>query len=230
MSFINQHKVIIAATIAIIFHCVGIAGMLFFNREFFASLTPLNLLLCYALLVWTQQERTLHFWVFVIICFAAGFFAEYVGVNHQLLFGEYQYLPALGAGWRGVPFIIGINWFIIIYCCGVTVQFALNYVWNQLKKEEQQHRFDVGFFAVILDGALLATFFDWVMEPVAVKLGFWQWLGNGEIPMKNYISWFAVSLLLLFCFRVLKFNKLNQFAVHLLLIQLLFFLMLRSFL
>jgi bisanhydrobacterioruberin hydratase len=228
MNFIKQHKVSVAVAIAILFHCVGLFGILFFDQQLFASLTPMNLLLCYALLVWTQQERNVYFWLFVIICFVVGFFAEYAGVNHQLLFGEYKYLSALGQGWKGVPFIIGINWFIIIYCSGVTVQLGLNYVWNRLKNEDQQYRFNVGFFAVILDGSLLATFFDWVMEPVAVKLGFWQWLGNGEIPLKNYISWFAVSLLLLLCFRLLKFQKLNQFAVHLLIIQLLFFLILRS--
>lgn len=230
MNFINQHKISVAAIIAIIFHCVGLVGILFFNQQFFSSLTPMNLLLSYALLVWTQPEKNIHFWLFVIICFAVGFFAEYAGVNHQLLFGEYRYLPVLGAGWKGVPFIIGVNWFIIIYCCGVTVQYGLNYVWNKLKNTDQPQRINVGFIAVVLDGALLATFFDWVMEPVAVKLGFWQWLGTGEIPLKNYLSWFAVSLVLLLCFRLLKFNKLNQFAVHLLIIQLLFFLILRSFL
>ncbi len=230
MDFINRHKISIAAAIAVIFHCIGLIGILFYEQQFFAALTPLNLLLSYALLVWTQPGRNFNFWLFTLICFAVGFFAEYAGVNYQLLFGEYRYLPSLGTGWKGVPFIIAINWFIIIYCCGVTVQFVLNGFWNKLKKAEQPYRHDIGFYAVILDGALLATFFDWVMEPVAIKLGFWQWLGTGEIPLKNYLSWFAVSLLLLLCFRLLKFSKLNQFAVHLLIIQLLFFLILRSYL
>jgi putative membrane protein len=230
MQFIKQHKISIAAGIAILFHCIGLAGILFFDAAFFAALTPFNLLLSYALLVWTQDDRNFHFWLFVLLCFGIGFFAEFLGVNYQLLFGEYEYLEAMGIGWKGVPLIIGINWFIIIYCCGVTAQKGLNWVWNKLKDEDLPFRDNVGFFSVIVDGALLATFFDWVMEPVAVKLGFWKWMGHGTIPMKNYASWFLVSALLLLLFKLLRFGKHNQFAVHLLLIQLLFFLMLHSLL
>jgi bisanhydrobacterioruberin hydratase len=219
-----------AVVIAIIFHLVGLMGILFGNKEMFAALTPLNMLLSFSLVVWTQESRTFYFWLFACICFAVGFFTEYLGVNHQILFGEYQYLPALGAGWKNVPFIIGINWFIIIYCCGISVQLVLNNIWNKLKDENMPVRSNVGFWAIVLDGALLATFFDWVMEPVAIKLGFWQWAGDGSIPFKNYWSWFIVSAFLLLIFRLLPFKKNNQFALHLLLIQLLFFLLLRTFL
>ena len=118
----------------------------------------------------------------------------------------------------------------MMMCCGVTVQFLLNAVWNKVKDEDQPMRTDVGFWAIVLDGALLATAFDWLMEPVAVKLGFWTWLGDGAIPFKNYWSWFLVSAFLLLLFRKLPFPKHNQFAIHLLLIQSLFFLILRTYL
>ena len=72
--------------------------------------------------------------------------------------------------------------------------------------------------------------FDWLMEPVAVKLGYWVWQGDGSIPMLNYICWFLISLLLLAVFHFAKFNKQNKFAVNLLLTQLMFFLLLRTFL
>jgi len=68
------------------------------------------------------------------------------------------------------------------------------------------------------------------MEPVAIKLGYWKWLGNGAIPMLNYISWFGVSAVLMLVFRLLSFEKTNQFAVNLLLIQFMFFLILRTIL
>jgi putative membrane protein len=101
-------------------------------------------------------------------------------------------------------------------------------MWNKLKEEDQPHRTNVGFFAIVIDGALLATFFDWVMEPIAVKLGYWQWLGDGSIPLLNYLSWFGISALLMLLFRLLSFPKQNQFAVNLLLIQFMFFLILRT--
>lgn len=84
--------------------------------------------------------------------------------------------------------------------------------------------------SIIIDGATLAVMFDWLMEPVAVKLGYWQWLGNGEIPFYNYICWFVISVLLLIVFQFSQFPKQNKFAVNLLLIQAMFFLLLRTFL
>jgi putative membrane protein len=84
--------------------------------------------------------------------------------------------------------------------------------------------------SVIIDGATLAVFFDWLMEPVAVKLGYWSWNGDGSIPMFNYICWFIVSIVLLTVFHFANFNKQNKFAVNLLLTQLMFFLLLRTFL
>ncbi len=226
----NIKKQQAALGIAVIFHTVGLFGILLVNKNFFIPLTPLNLLLSFALVLWTQEDKKNNFLLFVLICFLTGMFTEWLGVNHQLLFGEYRYLSPLGVQWQGVPFIIGINWFIIMYCCGMSVQLVLNKIWNRLKDEDMPVRNDVGFWAIVLDGALLATFFDWVMEPVAVKLGFWQWLGDGSIPFKNYWSWFLVSAFLLLIFRLFRFKKNNLFAVHLLLIQLIFFLILRTFL
>jgi bisanhydrobacterioruberin hydratase len=217
-----------ATAIAALFHVIGLAGILFFDRQLFVSLTAFNLLLSAGLLIYTQKEKNRSFFLFVFVCYAVGFSVEYIGVNHQLLFGEYVYLDALGEQWQHVPFVIGVNWFIMMYCCGVSIQMLLNRMWNKLKESDQPYRKNVGFVAVILDAALLATFFDWVMEPVAVKLAWWKWLGDGSIPLLNYISWFGISALLLLVFRLLSFDKQNQFAVNLLLIQFMFFLILRT--
>jgi putative membrane protein len=83
---------------------------------------------------------------------------------------------------------------------------------------------------LVIDSALIATFYDWVMEPVAVKLGFWQWLGSGNIPALNYYCWFGISLFIQAIFHWLPFKKHNLFAVNLLVIQILFFWALRIFL
>ena len=68
------------------------------------------------------------------------------------------------------------------------------------------------------------------MEPVAGILGYWQWKGTGEAPFYNYICWFGVSLFLLTVFHFIPFSKNNKFAINLLLIQMMFFLLLRTFL
>lgn len=224
-----SQKVQIAAAIALLFHAIGAVGMLFFDRALFASLTPFNLLLSLGLLLWTQEGKNKAFYLFFLLCFITGIVTEYLGVNYRLLFGNYRYGAPLGWQVGGVPLIIGVNWFAVVLCSGVTVQTVLNAIWNRLRMPDQPPRTDVGRWAIVLDGALLATAFDWLMEPVAVQLGYWTWQGD-SIPFSNYATWFGVSAVLLYGFRHLPFPKTNQFAVHLFIIQSLFFLILRIWL
>jgi putative membrane protein len=219
----------IATAIAILFHVVGLTGILFFDQQKFAALTPLNLLLMFALVLWTQQEKTISFWLFFAGCFIEGIIVEVIGVHTGIVFGNYQYGDQLGPKIYEVPWIIGFNWFLIIYGCGVIVTRFSDYLIRKIPEEEQGKVQAVYHLSVLLDGALLAVFFDWVMEPVAVKLGFWKW-NESPVPFRNYFCWLLVSMVMLLLFRKAVFDKLNQFAVNLLLIQLMFFLLLRTFL
>ena len=220
----------IATAIAILFHTIGLAGLLFFNQSFFLAATPVNLLLSFALLIWTQTDKNLYFFLFLAACFTVGIIVEVIGVNTGFLFGDYVYGKVLGPGIKGVPILIGVNWFLIIYCCGISIHTLLMKAINRVAADTGKTPMTLKALSVIIDGATLAVFFDWLMEPVAVKLGYWVWNGDGSIPMLNYISWFVISLLLLAVFHFTKFNKQNKFAVNLLLIQGMFFLLLRTFL
>ncbi|MEP7237862.1 MAG: carotenoid biosynthesis protein [Ferruginibacter sp.] len=220
----------IATAIAILFHAIGLVGLLFFDKTFFLAATPVNLLLSFALLIWTQTSKNISFFLFLLICFAVGISVEIVGINTGILFGDYTYGNVLGLKVKNVPVLIGINWFIIIYCCGISIHTLLMKAITRIAADTGKNPMALKALSVIIDGATLAVFFDWLMEPVAVKLGYWVWNGDGSIPMLNYICWFVVSLLLLICFHFAKFNKQNKFAVNLLLIQLMFFLLLRTFL
>ncbi len=224
----NFSKDQIATAIALLFHTIGLVGILVFKSDLIIRSTPINLLLSFALLIWTQKEKKPSFYLFVAIVFFVGFAAEVIGVNTGLLFGNYSYGNALGFKWQQVPLMIGINWIIIIYCCGISVTTLLRNIIQPASDSLPQPSNTLKSLSVITDGATLAVMFDWLMEPVAVKLGFWKW--NGEIPVYNYICWFVISLVLLALFHLCKFNKQNKFAVNLLLIQFLFFLILRTFL
>jgi bisanhydrobacterioruberin hydratase len=214
-------KVQIATVVAVVFHCVGLAGILFFNRNLFVALTPLNLLLSLVLLLYTSQDKNKQFALFVFICFIVGFIVEVVGVNTGYLFGNYSYGTPFGVQLFNVPLLIGVNWITTIFICCTTIQLLL----GKLKKNNTVFpKFQI--FALIADSATLAVVLDWVMEPVAMKLGFWTWQ-NDEIPLFNYVCWFWVSFLLSFIFQKCNFNKNNLFAVHLLMIQFMFFLILR---
>ena len=220
----------VATAIAILFHTIGLTGILFFNRDFFIQTTPFNLLLMFVLLVWTQFERNTWFWIFLAACVVIGISVEIIGVNTGLLFGNYQYGEALGIQLKKVPLLIGINWFIIMYCCGVSVHTLLMKIIKGLPPDAAPGSKNLKALSVIVDGATLAVIFDWLMEPVAVKLNYWIWKGDGTIPFYNYVCWFLVSILLLMVFHFGKFEKQNKFAVNLLLIQVMFFLILRTFL
>ena len=115
----------IATAIAILFHTIGLTGLLFFDKTFFLAATPFNLLLSFALLVWTQQEKNKYFFLFVLACFVVGVAVEMIGINTGFLFGDYAYGPVLGPQVMNVPLLIGINWFIIIYCCGIAIHTLL---------------------------------------------------------------------------------------------------------
>lgn len=220
----------IATAMAVLFHSIGLVGLLFFNKEFFLAATPLNLLLSFSLVIWTQEQKNAPFFIFLAACFLVGIGVEMVGINTGILFGSYAYGDVLGPKFRNVPLLIGINWFIIIYCCGIGIHTLLMKAINRVAADSGKTPMALKALSVIVDGATLAVIFDWLMEPVAVKLGYWVWLGDGSIPMFNYLCWFVVSLLLLAGFHFAKFSKQNKFAVNLLLIQLMFFLLLRTFL
>lgn len=219
-----------ATAIAIFFHLIGIVGILFFHADFFTRATPYNLLLMFLLLYWTQDEKNKYFLLFLVIAFLAGVGVEIAGVNTGEIFGHYYYGNVLGYKMAGVPLIIGINWFLIIYCCGVCMHTILMKAINRIALDSGVKPMRLKALSVIVDGATLAVFFDWVMEPVAVKLGYWHWLASGEVPFYNYFCWFIVSIVLLAFFHFLPFSKNNKFAIHLLMIQLMFFLLLRTFL
>ena len=220
----------IATGIAIFFHAIGLVGMLFTDNNFFVHSTPFNLLLSFFLLIWTHPEKNKSFYFFIGIVFIVGFLSEVVGVNTGLLFGDYHYSKILGIQLFQVPILIAVNWFIIIYCSGIGTHVLLNKVIHRVAKDYNEPSLKLKAMSVIFDGASLAVLFDWLMEPVAIKLGFWTWDGDGSVPFYNYFCWLLISILLLTVFNFFNLRKENKFAVNLLLTQALFFLILRTFL
>jgi len=225
---INKYHV--ATFIALLFHVSGFIGMFTTKRNWFIENTPLNLFIMFCLIIWTHPGKNGAFVAFALIAFATGMVTEIIGVNTSLLFGKYEYGKVLGPGILKVPWLIGINWFTVIYCCGIAIVEMQQWFLSKSPGAETLLSPGARMFSFIADGALLATFFDFILEPVAVKLGYWTWLGDRNIPFSNYLCWFLISALLLTVFKLLSFPARNQFAVHLLIIEMLFFSALRTFL
>ncbi|MCA0381150.1 MAG: carotenoid biosynthesis protein [Bacteroidetes bacterium] len=216
-----------AFIIALAFHVSGFIAIGIFKSTFFISLTWLNLLVCLALVLWTQPDKNRWFWWYSIAAAVIGFGTEYIGVTTGLLFGNYSYGSVMGWGINGVPLLIGVQWLVTTYCVGVAMHMLHHWLLNRPNSRAANMPKIWQAVSVVLDGAMLAVLFDWVLEPVAVSLGYWQWAG-GEIPLFNYLTWYLVSVVILVLFHQFPFRKQNLFAVHLLLIQFMFFLLLRT--
>jgi putative membrane protein len=220
----------VALFLALLFHVCGLIGILFTSyKDWFIKSTSFTLLLMALLLVLTHAPKNRGFFIFLVATCIIGFATEVIGANTGLLFGTYSYGDVLGIKFLNVPLVIAVNWFNIIYCAGMITH---SYEEFMIKKMEEQqmnisHRLQVTSFVV--DAVLLVLLFDWTMEPAASKLGYWQWKNN-DIPSYNYFTWTVISVVLFALFRKLNKHNHNIFAINLFIIQLLFFLTLRTFL
>lgn len=187
-----------------LFHLCGIVGILYGDSQWFVGATPLNLSLCFVLLMLTSRDSPKVF-IVASIAFIIGMVAEGLGVNYGLIFGHYQYGDALGLKIAGVPILIGINWAILVISCGaIAADLAGN------------------FYTKVLLGVSLMLLLDVVIEPIAPILDFWEFTG-GVAPTQNYLGWLSVALPLHLLYQSLKIELKGNFTHHLFLLQILFF-------
>jgi bisanhydrobacterioruberin hydratase len=217
--FSSLTKQSIAFIIAFAFHFFGLIGI-HFSIAFFYDSTPLHLLVCAALLVYTHSPHTKSFYIFAIIAFMIGFITEWIGVNTGMLFGHYTYGTVMGWGWGGVPFTIGCNWFVVVYASCI----LSNYFFNTFLIKSKTKTWVAILFSTV--AASIATLFDYCIEPGATKLLFWSWQNN-YIPAYNYACWFGISFIISFFYFFLIKSSNNFFAIGLLLMQLLFFILMQ---
>jgi putative membrane protein len=196
----------------VIFYTVGTVGILLPEyRNTMLTLSPMNLLISFGALLLSRKNNFLPFLLMLVLCFVVGIAVELIGTKTGLLFGDYAYGQNLGTKFMGVPWIIGLNWGILIVCTASVV-----------------HRLKVGLLAKAILAATLMTALDFLIEPVAIESDFWSWK-NGEIPIFNYICWFVIALPLQWINFKLKAVESNKVANGLLIMMTLFFLILNIF-
>lgn len=193
----------------IIFYTVGTTGILLpRSREWFLDLSFLNLLLSFGVILVARRSKHLFFLGFLLLCFSVGMCAEWIGTKTGLLFGDYAYGENLGPKLWGVPWVIGLNWGILVVTAASLVA---------------KLRLSALLSAVL--GAALMTLMDFFMEPVAITSDYWSW-HTAKIPIYNYVCWFGVSLplhYLYYRFELIESNKVFDFLFCILI---LFFLVL----
>jgi uncharacterized membrane protein len=193
-----------------IIYMVGFVGIIYPpTRSITVSLTPVNLLLCASVLIFFERQRNAGFIAAALVTAILGFTVEWIGITTGFPFGTYHYEETLGIKFAGVPLIIGLNWFILIYS-------------TQTLGVQLPHWLNAGLGATIMMG------YDLLLEPFAIRFDLWEW-HQTEVPLQNYIAWWGISFGLHLLFRRMAGKRKNPLAIAVLTLQSLFFFFLLLF-
>lgn len=209
----EQGKVKLTVIVLIVTHLVGIAVVKGLGNSDFLSLTPLQLIASFSLLIWNHEEKNAALGLYLLLAFLIGYFVEVAGVATGVIFGTYSYGEVLGPKLLDTPLLIGINWAMLVYASNITAKRIL------------PSRFPMAGLTII--GGAIPVALDWFLEPVAIQYGMWSWEG-GDPPLQNFIGWFAVSLLLSYLCQRLACGRHNPVAPWLIGAQFVFFIALQG--
>ena len=180
----------------IILYTVGVIGSAFtITHDFFIVLTPVVLLLSFAMLLnfHTPVLDSKTSIVFIII-FLISFLVEVAGVKTGQIFGTYSYGRGLGLKLFDTPLLIGLNWVLLVYCTAVILE-----------------KVPVGNIGRIAGASLLMVLYDLVMEQVAPRMDMWTFNG-GFAPLRNYISWVILAAIFHSILRMTGIRLTNRLA------------------
>ena len=195
----------LAAPVVWLFQLSGIIGITLGFESWFLSKTPLNLTIILVLLLLKYPFDSLKKMVIGACLFTIGMAAEWVGVHYDFLFGSYHYGDNLGPKLDGVPWLIGVNWMLLTFITASICGHFTDKKWLR-----------------IIGGGLLMLLLDYFMEVSAPEFSFWYW-EDGEAPLRNFIAWFGVALLLHLIYQRSKIKGDVLFSAHVYLSQLVFF-------
>lgn len=162
-----------------------------------------------ALLWYASKDARLLYWAIVAYC--GTFCIEALGVATGRIFGQYAYGSAMLVQWMGVPLVIALNW--------VVLMLAVNNLAQRIIARP--------LLASALSGFIIAIY-DIFIEPVAIKLDYWQWEGN-TVPIQNYVAWGLVAFVFSLPVQYLKLPCNRPVLLVYLAVQWFFFVMLWLF-
>lgn len=204
-NFYSKNKVRLSVGIIWLFHSSAIIGISLGNLDWFIEKTPLNLLLSFFLFLLVYPIDNLKKVVALLLFFMGGMFAEWLGVNHQILFGTYSYGPNFGPKLDGVPYLIGIYWSLLTFITASMLDYT-----------------NVSYRAKIIGAAGLMVLLDFFMEKSAPAFHFWTFTG-GMPTFENYWTWFLLGIIFQVVLKVFKIIGNQVLSLHLYLAQLSFF-------
>lgn len=173
-------------------------------------LTPYTLLISVVIVsmkLFRFDSLNVFYWG--LVTFLITYLTEVIGVKTGLIFGEYSYGNVLGIKLFDVPIIIGLNWVFVI--------LGLINLFQKLKTNNFFKGLYVGIGAVA---------FDFILEPVAISLTYWNW-DDIQIPLQNYIAWFVLAYVFYLLFAYFKIDLRTTISRNYFIIQTIFFIVLR---
>ena len=204
---ISKNKSWLFIGILIVLYCVGVLGISINIFPAFIYLTPINLLVSTFIILAFHKEWGRDFILFTIVTYLLGFSIEYFGVNTGLIFGTYTYGDVLGPKIGDTPLMIGVNWLMLSYSAGITVNHLLG---------------DRNLILKSIVASSILVILDFIIEPVAIHYNFWTWEAV-NVPIKNYIAWFVIAFTIQLFFNLVAGKSKNKVAIALLLLQFAFF-------
>lgn len=203
---LKEHNIFI---VLVILYTVGVIGhSIRLTYPYMIMLTPYTLvitgLMVLIYLFFRSTDKKLILWCLGV--YITTFLLEVVGAASGLIFGDYYYGSVLGIKIFDVPIIIGFNWLFIILG---TISISMRITENP--------------YFIASSSALLAVIFDYVMEPVAMHLQYWQWYNN-IVPVQNYLAWGIFVFASAYSFNKLNIHRIKGRLVEkYFIIQLVFF-------
>lgn len=197
---LTKLKRILSIFVLWLFTISGIFGILSNNySEWFLSLTPLNLLITFTILIINMEAIKPKVIIALSIPFLLGFITEALGVNYGLIFGTYEYGENLGWKIAGVPIIICFNWALLTAASAdITRIFSKNII--------------ISSFI----GGVIMTALDMLLEVSAPRFDFWEF-ENGVVPLQNYIGWVVTAFFAHLGYQYFKIKTDTVISWHILL-------------
>jgi len=194
--------------VLVILHIVGATGVALGHADLLLPLTPLNLVVCAGVVMAFTGDESPWRWSLTMFL---GFGVEVLGVATGLLFGDYSYGKGLGPKVLDVPLLMGVLWWLLLLGSHHTSERLLS-----------RNGREVSPWTRAAMAATLMTTLDGLIEPVAIRAGWWTW-HQGEIPWTNYLTWWVAAFGLGLLWRDVEDLKTNRLSGLLLMVFAAFF-------
>ncbi len=150
-----------------------------------------------------------HAFIFLGLGALIGFSMEYMGVQTGSIFGPYKYSNLLGFKIGGVPWVIPLCWFALVYFAHVITNLII-YAHPVTQSKTLLHSAIISFLT-----AIVATGMDMALDPALSHpdVNAWIWTTGGQyfgVPFKNFQGWVITAFLIDFGYRLYSHKRSPQ--------------------